>query len=422
MSNNALKTHDRLLREHGFVEVRSTRHRIFRNPQGKVYVTAATPSDWRVGHQMLTSLRRVIANPAKPMVIAIADYEREAAAAKIAAQPKAVQGISGGASRGRGTGFIYYDNNDKVLTVEQIARREEVRARAHANEEARRQKKLARKAEQEEAARISAIRAAEHRAAEAERLAAEEKRIEHLRPFIDLAKYSTTKFHELCVRKWRWALSERPWDVESNYFPYPFRDLGELQFARTFKEYFEGESFAGIEKRMVREVAESAKFQPPALNKFLETAEKLIVEYDGSFSHIADQLSDKLTNDEPRSFHAFFKQEVYELMLALLESLEGAIERFAHEENVVEPDSDNFVILASGNQFLVVNTEDEDRTSALEFPPQDMLDKHIARVWLVAQVGTEEVNIYHGGFPLTDIPEFAAAVADEEEEAEVTAA
>src|SRR5438034_7983786 len=74
--SNALAKHDALLCQHKFVLVRDDKHKVYRNPEGKVYVTAATPSDWRAGFNMLKALKRCIAEPAKPLVLAINDFER----------------------------------------------------------------------------------------------------------------------------------------------------------------------------------------------------------------------------------------------------------------------------------------------------------------------------------------------------------
>ena len=86
--SSTLAKHDALLRQHKFVLVREDKHKVYRNPEGKVYVTSATPSDWRAEFNMLKSLKRCIAEPAKPMVIAISDFEREQAAQLIQGQQK----------------------------------------------------------------------------------------------------------------------------------------------------------------------------------------------------------------------------------------------------------------------------------------------------------------------------------------------
>ena len=125
MSNPAVKL-DKLLREHRFQLVRQDKHKIYREPGGRIFVTSSTPSDYRWAGNALTELKRVIASPPKPMVIAIADWEREEAARLIQGQQKTHVGISSGgkgkSKRSRGTGFIY----DDQLTTAQLLRRQQL--------------------------------------------------------------------------------------------------------------------------------------------------------------------------------------------------------------------------------------------------------------------------------------------------------
>ena len=103
----------RLLKEHRFQLVRQDKHKIYRNHENKIYVTSSTPSDHRWALNALSDLKRVIANPPKPMVLAISDYEREQAALVIAGEQRQVAGVSGAGKnkRSRGTGFIYDEPN-----------------------------------------------------------------------------------------------------------------------------------------------------------------------------------------------------------------------------------------------------------------------------------------------------------------------
>src|SRR5947208_15530768 len=109
--SNALAKHDALLCQHKFVLVRDDKHKVYRNPEGKVYVTAATPSDWRAGFNMRKALKRRIPAPAKPLVLAINDFERDQAAQPIQVQPKLQHGAHGMASgkqrHSRATGFMH---------------------------------------------------------------------------------------------------------------------------------------------------------------------------------------------------------------------------------------------------------------------------------------------------------------------------
>ncbi|MGA8489392.1 MAG: hypothetical protein WB711_03155 [Terriglobales bacterium] len=49
-----------LLEQHKFDLVRQRKHRIYRNPDGLVFVTASTPSDRRSPHNALADLRRIL--------------------------------------------------------------------------------------------------------------------------------------------------------------------------------------------------------------------------------------------------------------------------------------------------------------------------------------------------------------------------
>jgi hypothetical protein len=160
VSASNIQKHGAILRQHGFQLVRHTKHLVYRNHEGKVYVCASTPSDWRVTKKMLATLKHVISTPAKPMVVAISDFERQQAAEQIAGQSLPTRGIFGAGkqSRSRGTGFIYDD--PKIMTAEQLALTEAQREQARKNAEeakARRQqeradrrtRKLARREERE---------------------------------------------------------------------------------------------------------------------------------------------------------------------------------------------------------------------------------------------------------------------------------
>src|SRR5437868_4487984 len=118
--SNVVAKHDALLREHKFVLVREDKHKVYRNPEGKIYVTAATPSDRRAAFNMIKALKRCIAEPAKPMVIAISDFEREQAAQLIQGHQKqqpTARGMGRGKQRhSRGTGFIY--DGPRIMTPE----------------------------------------------------------------------------------------------------------------------------------------------------------------------------------------------------------------------------------------------------------------------------------------------------------------
>jgi hypothetical protein len=218
MSANALQKHDALLRQHKFVLVRQDRHKVYRNPEGRVYVTSSTPSDWRVAFNMLTALKRCIAEPPKPMVVAISDYEREQAAAVIASEPKfqhAPGTGSGKQKRSRGTG-IYYDDK-KVLTVEEILHANELREQAIANAKRREERQQERRAK----------KLARRQAVEQQRVeeAAEFERL--YRPFLNVTRRfveeNETYLQDLC----RAQIAHRFWQQDLNFYEFPEKDSRE---------------------------------------------------------------------------------------------------------------------------------------------------------------------------------------------------
>jgi hypothetical protein len=146
---NAARKLEQMLHQHNFKPVRHNSHRVFKNHEGKIFVTALTPSDYRWAHNAVTQLKRVISNPVQPMILAISDFEREQATEKIAGQQKHQIGQSNGKSKhSKGTGFIYEDRN--VLTEEDKLQRETQRKQAQENAQRRRDKKLAQRAAAEE--------------------------------------------------------------------------------------------------------------------------------------------------------------------------------------------------------------------------------------------------------------------------------
>ena len=145
---------ERTLKEHRFVLIRQSTHRVFRNPEGRTFVCASTPSDtFRWAKNALAELKRVIESQPKPEVVAVSEYQREQAARVISGESKPNQQGIQGAGRGkksRGTGFIYEDRG-LPPTPEELAEREAVKQRAIDNKEQRRAAKLSRKAELEAA-------------------------------------------------------------------------------------------------------------------------------------------------------------------------------------------------------------------------------------------------------------------------------
>lgn len=131
MSANAQKQVDTLLRQQNFRLVRQAKHRVWRNPDGKVFVTAATPSDWRAVKNQITVLKHVIASDPVPEVVAISEFERREALAKLARQEKKAPGAAAGPAKSKGCGYTYIEKKPEVistLTPEQKQAEREQRA------------------------------------------------------------------------------------------------------------------------------------------------------------------------------------------------------------------------------------------------------------------------------------------------------
>lgn len=113
--SDPLKQHDALLRQHQFELVRQGKHFIYRNPEGKVYVTSATPSDSRWAKTALTTLKRVIDSPPVPMTLAISEFDREQAANLLAGDSKQRGPGHGKQKHSGGTGIGYIDKPVKEI-------------------------------------------------------------------------------------------------------------------------------------------------------------------------------------------------------------------------------------------------------------------------------------------------------------------
>jgi hypothetical protein len=210
--------HDRLLREHGFELVRSRKHRVYQDADGRVYVVASTPSDHFAWKNALGTIKRVVAAPPKPLVLAISEFEREQAALVIQGEER--RGLGGGSSkqrRSQGTG-IWYD--DKIELVETLPRRQELARLARENKERRQGRIKDRRVVKLER------RAIKNRAdAEKARLLAlaneESDRIfeENVGGFMGLCSRILVTLNERYITRDEF-LQERPWWQENEYYEF----------------------------------------------------------------------------------------------------------------------------------------------------------------------------------------------------------
>jgi len=130
------------------VLVSENKHRKYRDPEGRVYITSKTPSDWRAWQNAAKTLKRVIGNPVPSSELLEAERQRRELEASIVLQAQrkpSVAGISGAGKgkQSRGTGFIYEDKAAVELTPEQLEQRHRVRERSEQRQEQRHAVRLA---------------------------------------------------------------------------------------------------------------------------------------------------------------------------------------------------------------------------------------------------------------------------------------
>lgn len=228
--SSTLAKHDALLRQHKFVLVRDDKHKVYRNPEGKVYVTSATPSDWRAEFNMLKSLKRCIAEPAKPMVIAISDFEREQAAQLIQGQQKQ-QHIAHGMGCGkqkhsRGTGFIY--DGPRIVLPEGQAIREAQRRQARENAQRRAEEKR-QKREHNRAVRQQKTAAAEAAAREFEEI---------YRPFLSVTRRIVDKLEADFIAMCQSSIQHRAWSPDLTFYEFPVKGSADEDAERWAHDVF----------------------------------------------------------------------------------------------------------------------------------------------------------------------------------------
>lgn len=228
--SSTLAKHDALLRQHKFVLVREDKHKVYRNPEGKVYVTSATPSDWRAGFNMLTALKRCIAEPAKPMVVAISDFEREQAAQLIQGQQKqqhTAHGMGCGKQKhSRGTGFIY--DGPRIVTLEEQATREAQRRQARENAQRRAEEKRQRR-EHNRAVQQQKRAAAEVAAREFEEI---------YRRFLNVTRRIVDKLEADFIAMCWSGIQHRAWSPDLTFYEFPVKGSADEDAERWAHDLF----------------------------------------------------------------------------------------------------------------------------------------------------------------------------------------
>jgi hypothetical protein len=158
------QTIEELLCKYRFELVAERKHLKYKNPEGKIFIAAKTPSDWRAEMNSLTTLKRVIASPVPTSEVIEEERQRRGLESTIKLQPnvKLSRGLggSGKKKRSRGTGFIYEDPAKEEPTPEQLEQRENARQRSNRREEQRRVGRLERKESNEWKLRLYEFRRA----------------------------------------------------------------------------------------------------------------------------------------------------------------------------------------------------------------------------------------------------------------------
>src|SRR5215472_6787061 len=199
-------------------------------PRAKVYVTSATPSDWRAEFNMLKSLKRCIAEPPKPMVIAISDFEREQAAQLIQGQQKqqhSAHGMGCGKQKhSRGTGFIY--DGPRIVLPEEQAIREAQRRRARENAQ-RRAEENRQQREHNRAVRQQKTAAAEAAAREFEEI---------YRPFLNVSRRIVDKLEVDFIAMCRSGIQHRAWSPDLTFYEFPVKGSADEDAERWAHDLF----------------------------------------------------------------------------------------------------------------------------------------------------------------------------------------
>ena len=228
--SSTLAKHDALLRQHKFVLVREDKHKVYRNPEGKVYAASATPSDWRAEFNMLKSLKRCIAEPAKPMVIAISDFEREQAAQLIQGQQKqqhTPHGMGCGKQKhSRGTGFIY--DGPRIVPLAEQAIREAQRRQARENAQRRAEEKRQRR-EHNRAMQQQKTAAAEAAAREFEEI---------YRPFLNVTRRIVDKLEADFIAMCQSSIQHRAWSPDLTFYEFPVKGSADEDAERWAHDLF----------------------------------------------------------------------------------------------------------------------------------------------------------------------------------------
>lgn len=114
---------ERELGRHKFVLICQGSHRVYKNPDGKIFVVGLS-LDFRETRKALADLRRVLVSPPQPEILAELEYKREhkqesRAAAMANSTPKKNKRARGSFCKTKGTGYGYYDEELPEQTEEQ---------------------------------------------------------------------------------------------------------------------------------------------------------------------------------------------------------------------------------------------------------------------------------------------------------------
>ena len=373
MSTSTERKIESLLKQHRFTLVRQAKHHVYQAPTGHVFVTAATPSDWRAAERSYSVLKRVITNPPQPMVLAISEYEREQAAQLIKGQQKlqhAASGMgSGKQNRSRGTGFIYEDK--KVLTAEELAHNEMLRQQAVANAHRREQKRRERRAE----------KLARREQAELQKQQEVAQFEEAYRPFLNvtqrfLGEYKV-EFDGLCAS----MVAHRAWQPDSNFYEFPVPGSCDEEAEEWAHDLFD--NFGTLEDKdeyMLDEVADFSKYlarSGQTLSRVVRFVERQLRESNslGDLIRVLKEAGEKLRRErEMWDTHQHYVWLHKRLHRWVLEEAQGLGWGEEFKANV----------FVHKDELIFVNEDDEEEMAVNFMNPANLAEES-------AEVATEEV-------------------------------
>jgi hypothetical protein len=107
--SDAEKQIEKLLKAFNFTLVRETKYKVYRDPEGRVFVTSKTASDFRWAKSAIADLKKIISSSPRSEILTVADFEEREKAIQLERQAKIVPQRAGGGAgpKSNGTGILY---------------------------------------------------------------------------------------------------------------------------------------------------------------------------------------------------------------------------------------------------------------------------------------------------------------------------